>query len=267
VLQQSVQDESRNAREYFYTWSRVSSDAKHGPSTSGPNRHGLDGESRHRRDVSESSASASRRRYDRDQRRWHKAHGDDSMRSTRSSDDSAEILVYDSHGRVVGTTAASIKRVVSDHHFADAAPDDALYASKSAEHLLADSTDLFGAHGSDGSSSGAATDAFGAPLTGLAKQEAAARIERQRKGWIVRHSLLLLGSLLLIGNYYAYDTPGATQYALHEWLGSDHASFQYQLVRYMAVAVGCTAVANQGCGSVWLMCTHHPLMSLLQPTS
>ncbi len=46
----------------------------------------------------------------------------------------------------------------------------------------------------------------------------------------MRPVILLLGSVLLVGNYYAYDTPAAIQHALHAWMRSDHSVFQYQLV-------------------------------------
>ncbi|KAI8840249.1 major facilitator superfamily domain-containing protein, partial [Chytridium lagenaria] len=45
-----------------------------------------------------------------------------------------------------------------------------------------------------------------------------------------RHWLLLiLGSVLVVGNYYCYDTPASINVPLQEWLGSDYDLFQWQI--------------------------------------
>ncbi|KAK3816442.1 MAG: major facilitator superfamily domain-containing protein, partial [Benniella sp.] len=43
--------------------------------------------------------------------------------------------------------------------------------------------------------------------------------------WLV----LTLACLLLLGNYYCYDIPGALNVQLREWLGTDYAAHQYYL--------------------------------------
>lgn len=41
--------------------------------------------------------------------------------------------------------------------------------------------------------------------------------------------MLILGSVLMMGNYYCYDTPGSINVPLQKWLGSDYKTFQWQL--------------------------------------